>query len=825
MHLTLIKTQDTDSKVPKGTHEDPRIFTFETLSVNSMFSAASLAAENYLLNFPLDAKHPEVISRRTREHLGQYLAKHTDYLILDFDGVKSAEDRDQVLRNFAGFKCVFFASRSCNDITNFNFKGILPVEKFTYHEVKRAITFINTMLSRNGCHNLADTSSARSMQLTAPPGKLRIFKCEEIGSALTRKDIRDYAVSKTIKSYKPTIRKEVFNLFSELGYFPTSPIQEDKVTFTHSATNGEGYAWYYNSPFTLWHWNPTKNVDIGSTFRKRFRIQDYIENQALGDLVKAGTTNNVFPYYFTEKDLYPQHLAKSLGEWRDDGGVFCLKSAMGTGKTRVIERILSMFKKVLIVTPRVSLAVELSQRLGIGLYTDPEYGKHRHLVCQFDSLFKINCREFQCVVMDEFMTLESHIINSNSGMFTANNVTKLCHLMQNEEIRTCLIDALLTENVQDYFRGRDLHWCVNEYKDVTPVLIHKTFESFLKELSSTNLRRITVSCVSRDKMYALKDFLLGVGHNPCTICSDNTPQERAEILRKFANFEYSALVYTPSISVGINIDSPVDRHFHFDPGRIVTPVQSIQMMKRARSPGQIDCFIGKGRQPGCLSVEEIGQKIRQDSQAGPYVKFNKWGESELSDAGWMFSVLKLHDNIWRFDGAEAFALLAGFNFNVRMGVQVIGAEEFKGMNLKSYRVKGELWTPQIREQILSVCGDHILKFEEYLQPNQVDDFLIYFDMRKCYDNPSWRTEVLNRAALRTDFNFRRDLDLFCDKMDLLGKEGSLSQKQFKDLTVHQIGIFGLIKQKRLLGDKLIERPEFRGLYNNLREVIGDPGDR
>lgn len=823
MHFTIIKTRSKEAKFPISTLEDTKVFEYQNVNVSSMFLAASLVAENFILNFPLDSKILEISARRNKQSLGEHFAKTCDYMILDFDGVRSAEERTQIINEFAAYKCVFFSSRSANEITNFNIKGILAVDNFTRQDIKRAINFINHKLSRNGIQTLADVSSARTLQITAPANALKVHRCEEIGAILSKKDIKDQVLTKSIKRYKSEIRKPVFDLFGELGLVPTSPTNEDKVSFEHPVTGTSGYLWYHNSPFTLWHWNPTKNIDVLDTFRKRYKLQDYIENRSLRELLvpSANTlnSNNLHPYTFESKFIDIREIQSSLSAWRDNGGVFCLKSAMGTGKTNVIERALKMFKHVLIVTPRVSLAVEMANRLNIGLYTEANFQNFDQLVCQYDSLFKLDIRKFQCVIIDEFMTLESHLVNNPNANFSLNNMVKLHSLLSNNSVRVMLMDALLSENILDLFNTgvgnqRDIYWVHNTYLDPTPLIIHRTFESFLKELSGSNNRRITVSCVSKDKMLAMRDFLQGVGHNVATISSDNLPSERQQILEDFAAEVYSALVYTPSISVGISIESEVDRHFHYDPGRVVSPIQSIQMMKRTRNPGQIDCFVGDGKVPSCLSIEEIRRLLVQTNSPSAYCTFNKYGDVQLSPAGRMFSWAVLHDNIWRFDGAESFALLAQCNFRVMIDVQVDGAEEFKGISLTSYKTKSEEWTPQIRDYLVNTIGDHINKCEQWITADQVNAFVEYNEFKRSYHNTSWRDMAYSRAALKGDFAYRYAFAKFCEVQDILEREGQISEKQVAKLKLDSglIKMFGLVKVRKFLGNKYEEREDFKNLY-------------
>lgn len=811
MEITVIKSKDYVEKYPTPTSDSG--FVFQNSQVSSMGQIASLFQKNFILNFPLK---DSFIAKKTKEHLEPLYAQTTPYIILEFEKVKDIQQRTKIIKLFTSYKCVFFASRGCNDITNFDFRGVIQVDNFTRSDIRKTLAFIRDNLQRNGIYGVLNDTLTKPCQFTAPSNQFKVFRCEEIGAVITKRDIRDYHFSKSIKGYKPSIRYEVHKMFEELGFLPTGASNEDKVDFIHEPTMQRDYVWYMSSPFTLWHRNPINNVDIGATFRKRYKIGNFIEYNSVDVLSQpANDTTTVIRRVVNKAFLNLEDMGPGWAAWRDRKAVLCIRSAMGTGKTEMILKALAANPQTMVITPRVSLAAEMSKRSGGIMYDNGVPNKHGSIICQFDSLYKMDLRKYKSFIIDEYMTLESHVLNTASKSHSIENILRLAGILGNDNNQLMLMDALLSENVTDLFNDREIFWVENKYLDPSPVTIHKTFESFLKELSNTINRRITVSCVSRDKMKGLKEFLEGFGHKVETISSENDPSQREEILERFANNELSAIVYTPTLSVGINIQCEVDRHFHYDPGRVVSPIQSIQMMRRARLPEQVDCFIGNTKSPGCLSIDELRKMVLVDPNLNRFCFTNEYGEPQLTPSGKIYCWMKLHDNVWRYNSRDSFTYLVAMNFKVISSVEVVGSSEFKGVSLKSYKEKLEVWDVHSRRKIIEELGDHFSKVEKFISPEELNDFISYNNFRRSYESPVWKTIASNKASLSGDFSFPKMLETFSEIMDEFSKTPEINKKKFASIGTAEMRKFGLELSKGMFIDKIKRKENFDNLYREI----------
>lgn len=813
MKVTIIESSSIDGKFPLSTTGKSNEYLFKNEKCTSMRQIADTISKHFVLNFPLDIEEP-LVSERTKIALQKYYAQRSNIMILSFDGVFTVKERDDIIRFLMPYKSVFFASKSTDNVFNNNFKGVIAVDNFTQHEIKRAVKFLQNHLTSNGFKCSIETSFGRGAQFTAPTTQNVIYRCEEIGAAITRKDIKDYEFSKTIKGWKPEIYVYANELFEELGFIPLTRTGGDKVDYEYQPTNTKGYTWYPGSPFNLWHNNPSKNIDIGVEFRRRFKVKDFVEKYTVEELIQPDKDMNAIITKIIQTDnIQPKDLNPGWQIWSREPTVIALRSPMGTGKTSLIIQALQTNPNSLVITPRVSLAAELKERIGSDIYFKDK--RVESMVCQFDSLHKFDLRIYDSFILDEFMTLESHIVNPANKSYMDDNIQRLVGILSNERNKLLIMDALLTENVLDYFEDKDVFWVTNKYKDPSPLITHKTLESFLKELSTSMNRKITVSCVSKDRIESIKEFLERYEHRVCTISSDTSIFDRENILKDFKSDKFTALVYTPSISVGINILGDVDRHFHFDPGRIVSPIQSIQMMKRARNAEQIDCYIGNTLEPAIIGLEEIKRQLVKNPSKAQYYEINGFGESKVNEIGKIYCRMLQHNNIWRSDPRESFTYLASLNFNVTPNIEVLGSKEFKGRLNKTRTNTPDVWDNNLRSEIIERFGDKLFIIEQYLKPDELKDFIEFNKLKRSYDDSIFRDKMFSEAYIEGNFNFKKDFEEFTRIYD--NKRETLDRKYVKSIGLTKAIRFGFEKSDGLLGNfkSLKKNKTFEKLYDEI----------
>ncbi len=119
-------------------------------------------------------------------------------------------------------------------------------------------------------------------------------------------------------------------------------------------------------------------------------------------------------------------------------GIICIKSAKDTGKTHaleeVIERNRSSSKSTLIVTHRISLSRNISERLRIANYQDfkspDNLQQENFLIICADSLHKLETTKFSTIILDESEQIIRHF-TSKSMRNQVRNLNGLYYLLYN----------------------------------------------------------------------------------------------------------------------------------------------------------------------------------------------------------------------------------------------------------------------------------------------------------------------------------------------------------------------------------------------------------
>lgn len=624
------------------------------------------------------------------------------------------------------------------------------------------------------------------------------------GGIFTHKMLKAYKRPKNHRSYKPELYPIVLELFKELGFLPVSIYgsMQDKTYFYHEPTNVKGFLWYPNSPFNLWHKDPNKKINIYDLFASKYKYSNFVEKQTIDEKISpVGTQLEI-----TEEKVDLSQLTESnkrfFSQWsnKTDNSILCIKSAMGTAKTDVIRKLMES-NKTLIITPRTQLAVDLAKRTGAQCYLDDNIDYNKHLVCQFDSLFKFDVSQYKYFIIDEYMTLESHIVQCNAQTLVK-NMAKMQYILNSNVI---LIDAMLTKNCLDIFSNqrRNAHWYENSVVDNTPLMSHKTFNSFLKEISNAQGKRITISCTSKSKLLSLQSFVASIGYTNKIIIGETPNSERIRILEEFKDDKFKCLLYSPALSVGVSIESPVEKHFHYDPGGIVSPIQSIQMIRRARKTKQIDVFLQKRKRFATSSIEEIRNEIRN---SGILCEYDVKGEQRLSQAGKTYAWMIRHDNIWRLEGRDSFDYLASLNFSVTNNVEAKDSGEFKGEILRKFKDNADKWSIDLRQKSLEYFGDNI-HVENLIEPAELETFKYYCDLKKCYLSPLNIEFTKLYYYNKGNYNFENDLFIFTKVLD---NPGSFKSKD-------ELGYLGLEYTGFIFNKKWAEKTKFKKLYYELYE--------
>ena len=274
----------------------------------------------------------------------------------------------------------------------------------------------------------------------------------------------------------------------------------------------------------------------------------------------------------------------------NNGGILAIKSYMGSGKSNAIEFAISeaqkIKKKILIITPRQSLSKDFKERFEIQHYLDDKINPKKSVICQYDSLYKLNIKNYDVVIIDEFVSVLFHAITNLSQRKRL--LLELFYWALKKPLIVC--DAFLDSDSLSILPENPTI-IVNDYKDTIPIeeLSEDAFINKIKELLSQN-EKIAISTNSVKYIDAkLSEFCELYGKTRLVVTGKSTINTKGFHVQELKNrdFDNDIIIYSPVVNVGVNIYKKIKHHFHFDSGLSADVIASIQMMRRARKAQSI----------------------------------------------------------------------------------------------------------------------------------------------------------------------------------------------------------------------------------------------
>ena len=716
MIFTIVHSASSNTKFPTSTLEDPKIFEFENVEQFRMRDIAGLFKKHYILNFPLRCSKQ---SSRKSTFLERHIADSSEYMILDFNDVQDQESRDQIIQRFKVFRHVAFKTRSSDDLFSFNFRIVLGIPRSTRSKILQDTKKLAKMLDPKLAK--INTSLYRKAQITAS-GHNGVVSCNEDGFLFNLDEFKDAMCWQ----FTPDIRHVCLALFEELGFSVRDEYKESVILVNEQMGD---FIFFDSNPFQITNVITGERVDVQKEFKKRYKIENFRASVPVKELLDWSNKERIYENKSVELgSLDSSNLSKEINSCISNQGCLVLRSPMGSGKTRVIRDFMTRSRSCLIITPRISLADEFYERFkedGVRVYNKHKLEKDTRLfISQFDSLYKIDTKEvhFDTIIIDEFMTLCEHITSSIASN-REHNLSKMLALM-NKSNSMMICDAFMEKIALDLIptKFKNVIWVSNETKDPTNVIIHKDVGTFLQSIVNNRAGGLVVSSVSVSAGLSIKYFLESAGVTVGLINSGTSMDVRNQIIEDYKLAKIGAIVYSPCVSVGVNVMGLRGSHYHYDPGNVIPVIQSIQMIRRSRNSGSIECFIKRVTKNFVPSLEEEKFNILQGNDTISGVIFNEDGDRSLSPVGRFLAVLKYHRKLWGIDSSKTFARLCSLNFN---SVTSINAKSKCNLSLTNYQNVKEF----AEYQKLEIFGDKSQQVRDLVDLKDIDSFL---DFEKFY---------------------------------------------------------------------------------------------
>lgn len=681
--ITIFNSVPTKGKSPISPYGD-KTFDFLTLNVETPYELLRILSQNFILNIPLNIE--KIHTYRRVEHLKKYFVDKVQYLILDLDKIKNLDDQNKILHYFKNYKCLIAESRSNNGVDNFNLKGFLFCDLSILH-LKYAIQQLHYDLI-DLCD--VDEASGRRACLNAPILKYKIvfdnLQCDKI---LTFDDISvlpkqnkiinniDFNLN-DIKNIKYDSYTSIDDLclqtFQYMGFEAVSINEDKSISFKHpkeKKTPG-GYFWYRDSPYVMHHFNKSKSINIF----------EYIKTNSLYKELTRKTINYDDALKFN-KDIYDvitvnekflcvnKEIEESIKLFLErKNGIYTIKSPMGTGKSNIIKYIineaLQIDMRILIITNRISVAEDFKEKYKIKIYNQDNYQIGDSLICQYDSLYKYNIKNFDLVILDEFISLLFH---SRSAL--NNSSINVAKFYASFNLKLVIADAFLTGYENKILDKKDNAFLLeNQWRDETQIYSYLHFNFFINNLIKyAHTDKITVSSTSLSIINSLQLLLTGLNFKVITLTAE-TPKHTKQLIynlfQKDNHDKWDILLYSPTLTVGVSNLNQVKYHFHYDSSMTTDVVSSLQMLKRSRKAQQIHVYI-KSR-INYLKIEfndlkdEYLENIKDVVEYNYFFNVNDYGEPILNKIGKKSILIDTYKNILEFNHKDAFLYLLKYHF-------------------------------------------------------------------------------------------------------------------------------------------------------------------
>ena len=704
-------------------------FDFKTFQVETLEGILREASQNFILNIPLNKS---VRTFRRKENLSKYIDNTINYFIVDVDKIYTKETLNKVLNYFKNYKCILLESRSYNGVDYFSIKGVLECNLELKH-LKYAIQKIHYDLI-----DLADfdQSVSRIGTLNAPIGKFNVLldnsSCKNIirfsdisvlpkkVSAITDEfAFNEINLDNLDTSDISTVDDLCLKVFSILGFKAISTNSDNSISFSHPSevkTPG-GYFWFRNSPYTMHHFNKSKTVNIFKLVKNSNKFKELVSNSINYDkeLKEFNVKNKVITVDSKFLSITPE-IESSIVEFIEGkDGIYTIKSPMGTGKSTVIKRIiqegLQNDMRILIITNRISVAEDFKSKYNIKIYNKDEYSIGDSLICQFDSLWKYNIKNFDLVILDEFISLLFHARNTIN-----NSQINLAKFFASFNLKLVIADAFLTGYENKLLnKNSNMFFLNNVYRDETKLYEYNNFNYFIQKiLRKAEEGRVTISSTSLSFINALFILLRKLNYRVLVLTAETPPSVKERIYQIFNDEnsdDYDVLLYSPTLTVGVSNLNKIDTHFHYDSSMTTDVISSLQMIKRTRKTKEIHFYI-KNR---INFLKTTFNEIRDEyiSEIGKYAEhnflfeLNDYGEAKLSKLGKSALMIDCFKNILEFNHKNAFLYLLKMHFKNSPSVV---ENSFESNILLKYQKENK----ENKEKLLEET------FNQYLLLNDID---------------------------------------------------------------------------------------------------------
>lgn len=362
-----------------------------------------------------------------------------------------------------------------------------------------------------------------------------------------------------------------------------------------------------------------------------------------------------------EPDVFIPHIKRKL---------LALQSEKGTGKTSNLFRTFFEIMKIadekttmLFISSRRTFGIKLLgdlQQYGFVLYSDIVGDiNSKKVICQIDSLSRINTDRFDYVIVDECESVARYI---SSTHFTknpkANNIVGNLVNRIEEAKQVIIMDADLSNRCMEYYKNvmgitneSQMQLIINKFKAFADYkMISMEYNDWLKKILEDIEadKKLVIPMASNNKAKDLKtkiekDF---PEKNVLLIHKETQDSDKIKNLSRVNEtwVNYDIVIYTPSVCMGVSFDIPdyFDAIYGYGCDNSLGAQEFCQMLHRVREPKNKIIYISMNNfkefneYEDLLTFEDVEEILTSDFYLTQYELHNnlvqvKYGRRELEE--------------------------------------------------------------------------------------------------------------------------------------------------------------------------------------------------
>lgn len=433
------------------------------------------------------------------------------------------------------------------------------------------------------------------------------------------------------------------------------------------------YLWFNSNPYSLHHKVKSKSLNHFKEISKLKEFKENWQEKCKLDLQNILDLDDKESYQIRVNEQNLKNHSRDVKDFLNNYKILKISSPMATRKSNIINETIKqchvLSKRVLIITNRISLANDIEEKYiehNIKHYSKNNYNVGDSLVVQFDSLFHFNMNDFDVVILDEVTSLLLYMTHTYIGKEDAyyNNLTSFSKLHNKQFL---ISDSFMIHFPFEYNVKETLS-IYNDFREdleVTEFIDKKNFEA--KILRESKKELISVSSNEKRFLLNLKKKLESRNLRVLLLTGDTENKKEIYLILQNRKISYDAILYSPTLTVGISIFCDIRQHFHFDNSGTISVIDSLQMTRRVRNAKYLNYYVLGRTSYSDTDIQSIEKKLHQ------FKIRNEYGETfGLTKAGKLLASITQINNIFMNTHKYAFRELLLY--------------QFKSINVNSYKI-------------------------------------------------------------------------------------------------------------------------------------------